>query len=203
MKKDDTKIGVLALQGAFIEHVTVVRKLGIEVREVRLPEELKSLNGLIIPGGESTTILKLMHVFEIFQPLKRMIIGGFPVLGTCAGMICLANKVSNSQESVLDPLGVMDIYVKRNAFGRQVDSFETDLSVPVLGEKPYRAVFIRSPLIQNVGVGVKILAQLPDGTIVAAQQEKLLVTSFHPELTDDLRFHEYFLKLASMNRTEP
>jgi 5'-phosphate synthase pdxT subunit len=196
------KIGVLALQGAFIEHVAVIRRLGAEVREIRLSGELKNLNGLIIPGGESTTILKLMHIFEIFQPLRQMILDGFPVLGTCAGMICLANKVFNSQESILDPLGVMDIRVKRNAFGRQVDSFETELSVPVLGEKPYHAVFIRSPLIQNVGPRVKVLAQLPGGTIVAAQQEKLLVTSFHPELADDLRFHEYFLKLVAMNNNK-
>jgi pyridoxal 5'-phosphate synthase pdxT subunit len=191
------KIGVLALQGAFIEHVAVLLRLGAEAIEVRLPEELPDLDGLIIPGGESTTILKLMHDYNIFQPLKNKIEAGFPVLGTCAGMICLAKRVFNSQESFLEPLEVMDIEVKRNAFGRQVDSFEADLSFAVLGENPYHGVFIRAPFIEKVGPQVKVLAKLPDGVIVAAQQGKLLVSSFHPELTDDLRFHEFFLKLAS------
>jgi pyridoxal 5'-phosphate synthase pdxT subunit len=190
------KIGVLALQGAFIEHIMVLRRTGTEAVEIKLPGELEDLDGLIIPGGESTTILKLMHVNGIFQPLKDKIGAGFPVLGTCAGMICLAKKVFNSQESLLEPLEVMDIEVTRNAFGRQVDSFEADLTVPVLGENLYHAVFIRAPLIGSVGVQVKVLSKLPDGVIVAAQQGRLLVSSFHPELTDDLRFHEYFLKLA-------
>ena len=192
------KIGVLALQGAFIEHIEVLRKVGVEAVEVKLPGQLEDLEGLIIPGGESTTILKLMHGNELFQPLKRKIQAGLPVLGTCAGLICLAKKVSNSQESFLEPLEVMDIEVKRNAFGRQVDSFEADLSVPSLGDKPYHAVFIRAPLIEKVGHKVKVLAKLPDGTIVAARQGKLLVASFHPELTDDLRFHDYFLKIAEL-----
>ncbi len=136
-----------------------------------------------------------MHGYDLFSPLKKMIADGFPVWGTCAGMICLANRVSNSQQSPLEPLAVMDLSVKRNAFGRQVDSFEAELDIPDLGEEPYHAVFIRAPLIESVGPRVKILARLPDGVIVAARQDKLLVTSFHPELTDDLRFHEYFLKL--------
>ena len=191
------KIGVLALQGAFIEHIMVIRRIGAGAVEVRLPAELDGLDGLIIPGGESTTILKLMHGYGIFQLLKNKIAAGFPVLGTCAGMICLAKKVFNSQESFLEPLEVMDIEVKRNAFGRQVDSFEAELTVPVLGEQPYHAVFIRAPLIEKVGDQVKVLSKLPDGVIVAAQQGRLLVSSFHPELTDDLRFHEYFLKLAA------
>lgn len=191
------KIGVLALQGAFIEHILVIKKTGSEAVEVRLPEELQDLDGLVIPGGESTTILKLMHGNGIFQPLKNKIEAGFPVLGTCAGMICLAKKVFNSQESALEPLEVMDIEVKRNAFGRQVDSFEADLPIPMLGENPYPAVFIRAPLIKKTGPEVKVLAKLPDGIIVAAQQGKKLVCSFHPELTNDIRFHEYFLKLAA------
>jgi pyridoxal 5'-phosphate synthase pdxT subunit len=190
------KIGVLALQGAFIEHIMVLRRIGIEAVEIKLPGELEDLDGLIIPGGESTTILKLMHGNGIFQPLKEKIAAGFPVLGTCAGMICLAKKVFNSQESFIEPLAVMDIEVKRNAFGRQVDSFEADLPVPVLGDNLYHAVFIRAPLIDSVGEHVRVLSTLPDGVIVAAQQGRLLVSSFHPELTDDLRFHEYFLKLA-------
>jgi 5'-phosphate synthase pdxT subunit len=191
------KIGVLALQGAFIEHIEILRRMGVEAVEIKLPEELQDLSGLIIPGGESTTILKLTHDNGLFQPLKQKIQAGFPVMGTCAGMICLAKRVVNSQESSLEPLEVMDIEVKRNAFGRQVDSFEADLSVPELGQNPYRAVFIRAPLIEKAGAKVRILAKLPDGVIVAAQQGTLLVTSFHPELTDDLRFHEYFLRLAA------
>jgi 5'-phosphate synthase pdxT subunit len=190
------KIGILALQGAFFEHALVLRKLEVEQMEVRLPQDLNGLDGLIIPGGESTTILKLMHIFKLFDPLKELIRDKFPVWGTCAGMICLANSVSNSQQSVLTPLGVMDIKVKRNAFGRQVDSFESDLEVKALGEKPYHAVFIRAPLIERVGSSVEVLARLKDGTIVAARQDNLLATSFHPELTDDSRFHEYFLKIA-------
>jgi 5'-phosphate synthase pdxT subunit len=201
MKAKSMKIGVLALQGAFIEHVEIIRKLKAEPVEVRLPQDLPELDGLIIPGGESTTILKLMHGYQIFPPLKDMIENGFPVLGTCAGMICLAKKVYNSPESYLGPLEVMDIEVKRNAYGRQVDSFETDLAVPALGPKPYHAVFIRAPLIKKAGRQVKILAELADGTIVAAQQGNILVCSFHPELTDDLRFHEYFLRLAAVKNT--
>lgn len=190
------KIGVLALQGAFIEHIAVIQRMGADAVEVRLAEQLRDLNGLIIPGGESTTMLKLMHGYGIFRPLKEKIESGFPVLGTCAGMICLAKRVFTSQESPLEPLEVMDIEVKRNAFGRQVDSFEANLSVKVLGEIPYHAVFIRAPLIEKVGSQVEVMARLPDGVIVAARQGRLLVTSFHPELTDDLRFHEFFLSLA-------
>ncbi len=190
------KIGILALQGAFIEHTILLEKLGVDVVEVRLPGDLKGLEGLIIPGGESTTILRLMHVFKIYEPLKKMIENGLPVWGTCAGMICLAKNVSNSQQSTLTPLGVMDIKVRRNAFGRQVNSFESDLEVTQLGEKPFHAIFIRAPLIENTGSGVEILARLKDGTIVAARQLNLLVTSFHPELTDDTRFHEFFLKMT-------
>jgi pyridoxal 5'-phosphate synthase pdxT subunit len=194
------KIGVLALQGAFIEHVEVIRRLDTEAREVRLPRDLKDLSGLIIPGGESTTILKLMHFYELFDPLKEKITKGFPVWGTCAGLICLAKQVCNSQQSFLEPLALMDIDVKRNAFGRQIDSFEMELPVKILGEKSFHAVFIRAPLISKIGTGVDVLARLPDGTIVAAQQGNMLATSFHPELTDDLRLHQYFLKMASRER---
>jgi len=190
------KTGILALQGAFIEHERVIQQLGSEIIEVRVKEDLAGLNGLIIPGGESTTILKLMHIYEIFEPLKKLIERGFPVVGTCAGMICLANKVHNSQLSVLDPLEVMDISVKRNAFGRQKESFETDLKMAVLGEHPFHAVFIRAPLIERAGPQVEVLGKLANGTIVAARQGNLLVSSFHPELTEDFRFHEYFLKMA-------
>lgn len=200
MKREDIKIGVLALQGAFSEHKEVIRRIGVKAVEVRLPGDLKDLDGLIIPGGESTTILKLMHVYQVYDLLKEKIGNGLPVWGTCAGMICLAKKVTNSQESSIEPLNVMDIEVKRNAFGRQVDSFETDLAVPALGSKPYHAVFIRAPLISAAEDNVEVLARLPEGIIVAARQGNMLVTSFHPELTDDCRFHAYFFKMARMGR---
>jgi pyridoxal 5'-phosphate synthase pdxT subunit len=198
-RRNGMRIGVLALQGAYIEHVEVIRRLQIEAVEVRLPQDLEGLNGLIIPGGESTTILKLMHLYDLFKPLQEKIQKGFPVLGTCAGMICLARDVFNSQISFLDPLAVMDIRVKRNAFGRQVDSFETDLEMPVLGKNLYHAIFIRAPLIAEVEPQVQVLSRLPDGTIVAAQQGNLLVSSFHPELTEDLRFHRYFTEIIERN----
>jgi len=188
------KIGVLALQGAFIEHVHILRKLGAAALEVRLPTELEGIDGLIIPGGESTSILKIMHDFGIAQPLKIKAQSGLPIWGTCAGMICLARQITNNG---MPTLAVMDISVRRNAFGRQVDSFETELSVPVLGPAPYHAIFIRAPIIKKVGKSVQVLAKLPDGTPVAARQERLLVTSFHPELTRDVRFHEYFLSLIA------
>ncbi len=187
------KIGVLALQGAFIEHIEILKKLNVEAMAVRLPTELKGLNGLIIPGGESTSIMNLMNSFGLVQPLKRLAKKGLPVWGTCAGMICLANRITDSD---LETLGVMDITVRRNAFGRQIDSFETDLEVPALGKRPYHAVFIRAPVITDVGKKVEIIAKLEDGMPVAARQESLLVTSFHPELTEDQRFHRYFIKMV-------
>jgi pyridoxal 5'-phosphate synthase pdxT subunit len=201
MKKQHLKIGVLALQGAFTEHCHILQKLGSEAPEVRLPEQLQGLDGLIMPGGESTTILKLMHGYGLFLPLKEMIDRGFPIWGTCAGMICLASRIKNSQQSSLQPLEAIDITVKRNAFGRQVDSFETDLVIPVLGSQPYHAVFIRAPLIEKAGEQVDILARLPDETIIAARQNNLVVSSFHPELTGDLRFHEYFQNIVASRRS--
>jgi len=186
------RIGVLALQGAFIEHVHILRQLGATVSEVRLPAELDGLDGLIVPGGESTSILKIMHDFGLARPLKTRVQSGLAIWGTCAGMICLARQITNN-----GTLAVMDISVRRNAFGRQVDSFETELDVPVLGLTPYHAVFIRAPIIESVGKSVDVLAKLPDGTPVAARQNRLLVTSFHPELTNDVRFHEYFLSLIA------
>lgn len=186
------KVGVLALQGAFIEHINVMRRLGAEAPAVRLPGELDNLDGLIIPGGESTTILKLMQSFNLLQPLRKMAQEGFPIFGTCAGMICLAKNVSGNG---METLSIMDLVVRRNAFGRQVDSFEAELPIPVLGDKPFHAVFIRAPFIEKVGSQVEVLAQLADGTAVAARQGKLVVSAFHPELTGDLRFHSYFLKI--------
>src|SRR5438552_13959091 len=183
------KIGVLALQGAFREHIEALRKLGVEAVEVRLPEQLEGLDGLIIPGGESTAIGKLAVEYGLQEAIRRYAQAGLPVYGTCAGMILLSRDVGRDQPL----LGVMDVTVERNAFGRQLDSFETDLDIPALGEQPFHAVFIRAPKIESVGEGVKVLAKLPDGSPVAAQQGNMLVTAFHPELTDDLRFHRYFL----------
>lgn len=186
------KIGVLALQGAFREHIEALRKLGVEAVEVRLPEQLEGLSGLIIPGGESTAIGKLAVKYGLQEAIRRYVEEGGPVYGTCAGMILLSNDVGLEQPL----LGLMDIKVERNAFGRQLDSFEADLEVPALGDKPFPAVFIRAPIIEDVGNDVQVLAKLPNGTPVAAREDNMLVTAFHPELTDDLRFHKYFLKMA-------
>jgi 5'-phosphate synthase pdxT subunit len=182
-------IGVLALQGAFIEHERVLARLGVEAREVRQRKHLDGIDGLIIPGGESTTIGKLLDVLEMTEPVRALGREGLPIWGTCAGMILLAKDVGRPQTV----LGLLDIVVRRNAFGSQLDSFETGLDVPALGPVPFRAVFIRAPLIERVGPGVTTLATLEDGTIVAAERDNLLATSFHPELTGDSRFHEYFL----------
>ena len=191
------RIGVLALQGAFIEHIAVLKRLGVEAIPVRLPSELEGLDGLVIPGGESTTIGKLMRGYELTPTVKQLIENGLPVLGTCAGMILLAKQVIG-----LDgySLGTMDIGVRRNAFGRQVDSFEADLPIPALGDSPFHAVFIRAPWIENVGPGVEVLAQLPDGTPVAAREGNIIVAAFHPELVADTRFHAYFTSLVEKNK---
>ena len=197
-------IGVLALQGAFLEHKNMLRKLGATAVEVRLPEDLLGLDGLIIPGGESTTIGKLANKFGLIEPLAAFIAQGQPVWGTCAGLIFLAKDIgqTGSGGHVIPPrLAVMDMRVDRNAFGRQVDSFEADLHLNFEPEAaPFRAVFIRAPRIEAVGDTVEVLAQLADGSIVAARQDHLLVTAFHPELTDDLRFHGYFLKMVEQAR---
>ncbi len=194
------KIGVLALQGAFLEHINMIRKLGATPVEVRLPQHLDSLDGLIIPGGESTTIGKLAGQFNLIEPLHQFIAQGKSVWGTCAGLIFLAKDVGQTVSGghVVPPrLEVMDVSVDRNAFGRQVDSFEADLELPFTNGSPFRAVFIRAPRIEAVGNNVEIVARLDDGTIVAARQDNLLVTAFHPELTNDTRLHQYFLKMVS------
>jgi len=190
------KIGVLALQGDFAEHQVVLKRLGVQAAQVRLAADLGGLDGLIIPGGESTTIGKLAEDFGLMQPLRDFC-ARHAVWGTCAGAILLSKDARRHQPL----LGVMDITVQRNAFGRQVDSFEIDLEIPALkavdpAGKPYHAVFIRAPLIETVHGTAQVLSSLPDGRIVAAQQGKLLATSFHPELTRDNRFHRYFLELA-------
>ena len=191
------KIGVLALQGDFAEHIAMLKRIGAQTAEVRLPEHLKGLDGLIIPGGESTTIGKLATDFKLIEPLREF--GkAHAIWGTCAGAIFLSKDVSRNQPL----LGLMDVKVARNAFGRQVDSFEADLDIPELKQAtgtahPYHAVFIRAPIIESVQGKARVLSSLADGRIVAAQEGHLLATSFHPELTRDPRFHEYFLSLAS------
>jgi 5'-phosphate synthase pdxT subunit len=190
------KIGVLAMQGAFVEHMAVLRRLGVEAVPVRLSGEFKGLSALVIPGGESTTIGKLMREYSLVDELRKLISKGFPVMGTCAGMILLAKQVQGLKQHTLE---AMDIEVRRNAFGRQVDSFETALDIPVLGQPPFPAVFIRAPWIEKVGEGVEVLASLPDGTAVAVRQGNLVATAFHPELTEDLRLHDYFLSIVNGN----
>ncbi len=186
------KIGVLALQGAFREHIEALRELGAEAVEVRLPEQLEGLDGLIIPGGESTAIGKLAVKYGLPEAIRRFAEEGKPVYGTCAGMILVSRDVGGDQPL----LGMMDMEVERNAFGRQLDSFETDLPVPALGDEPFPAIFIRAPKIKSVGSAVDVLATLPDGTPVAAREGNMLVTAFHPELSDDLRLHRYFLGMV-------
>jgi len=191
------QIGILSLQGDFAEHIAVLNGLGVTTREIRLPGELESVDGLIIPGGESTTIIKLLDGYGLSEPLKRRVGAGMPVLGTCAGMIVLARVVTNNS---VTPLNLIDVTVKRNAFGRQLESFEADLIVNGLGEEPYHAVFIRAPMIESVGEAVSVLARLDDGTVVAARRDNVLVAAFHPELTPDPRFHEYFVDMVRVAR---
>ncbi len=188
------KVGVLALQGAFIEHIAMLRRLGAEALPVRLPQQLAGVDALVIPGGESTSISRLMGIYGLTEPLGQLARNGLPIFGTCAGLILMARQVQGQSPGAL---AVMNIEVRRNAFGRQVDSFEADLPVPVLGQPVFHAIFIRAPRIEYTDPDVEVLARLDDGTVVAARQRNLLVTAFHPELTDDPRFHEYFLTLAS------
>jgi 5'-phosphate synthase pdxT subunit len=188
------KVGVLALQGTFIEHIGMLRKLGVEAPQIRLPHELDTLDGLIIPGGESTTMMRLMESFGLIQPIREMARNGLAIWGICAGVVLLAKSISNYE---MGTLGLMDMKVSRNAFGSQIDSFEVDLDIPLISEEPFHAVFIRAPVIQEAEPSVTILSRLPDNTIVAARQNRLLVCAFHPEFTDDLRFHSYFLNMVS------
>jgi 5'-phosphate synthase pdxT subunit len=193
------KIGVLALQGAFEEHLACLDKLKVEASAVRLQSELQGIDGLVIPGGESTTMARLMRDYGLTAPLRKIIRSGLPVMGTCAGMIVLSHKIADVGAPTLD---VMDIVVHRNGFGRQVDSFETDIAIPAIGKPPFHAVFIRAPFIERVGDRVEVLARLPNGTIIAARQGNILALAFHPELTGDLRLHSYFLDIVrgSMKR---
>lgn len=199
------RIGVLAVQGAFAEHIATLQSLGVAAVPVRLPGELKGNEGLIIPGGESTTIGKLIGEYRLAEDLKQLTAQGFPVFGTCAGMILLAKEIYDcNQHPLPDGLAAIDITIRRNAFGRQVDSFETDITISVLGPTPFHAVFIRAPRIEKVGGRVQVLASLPDGTPVAAREGNVLATAFHPELTTDLRLHKYFLSMVDgISRASP
>ncbi|RFA12729.1 pyridoxal 5'-phosphate synthase glutaminase subunit PdxT [Subtercola boreus] len=184
-------VGVLALQGDYREHVGVLESFGAEVITVRRPEELGRVAGLVIPGGESSVMDKLSRMFGLADPLKQAIAAGLPVYGTCAGLIMLADRITDKiagQES----LGGLDITVRRNAFGRQRESFEAEVAVPELGETPVHAVFIRAPVVEEVGEKVSVLGALADGRVIAVEQGNLLGTSFHPEMTDDYRFHRRF-----------
>jgi 5'-phosphate synthase pdxT subunit len=187
------KIGVLALQGAVTEHIEMLSVLDTEAVPVRLPSELNGLDALVIPGGESTTISKLLSDYDLTEPIRKLANQGFPLFGTCAGLVLLAKKVPNLN---MEPIGVMDIEVKRNAFGRQVDSFEADLQIPALGNGNFHGIFIRAPIIEKAKGGVEILCQL-NGSPVAARQGKLLACAFHPELSGDLRLHRYFVNLIT------
>ena len=188
------RIGVLAVQGAFAEHIAILKQLGIEAVPVRLPSDLEGLSGLIIPGGESTAMRKLIDTWDLRQPILEMARKGAPIFGTCAGMILLSNEITDGDSPVF-PL--LDISVKRNAFGRQLESFEADLSVPVLGDKPVHAVFIRAPIVERVGPDVGILAELDDGRVVAVRQGNVLATAFHPELAGETRFHRLVATMAA------
>ena len=186
------RIGVLALQGAVREHVEAIRDVGGEPVLVRLPKDLEQLDALILPGGESTTMRKLIEVYGLREPIVALAHGGAPVYGTCAGMILLAARLGDGEQPVL---GLLDVTVQRNAYGRQLDSFEADLAIPSLGDKPLHGVFIRAPVVSDVGPEVAVLARDPDGRPVAVRQGRVLATAFHPELTADRRLHRLLLEL--------
>jgi len=188
------KIGVLALQGDFAEHVRMLELIGVEPVEVRLPEHLEGISGLCLPGGESTTMRRLIDRWDLRQPMLDFAATGAPLFGTCAGMIVLSREIAGGEEPIL-PL--LDVTVQRNAFGRQLDSFEADLTVPVLGDQPMHAVFIRAPIIERVGPSVDVLARLDDGRIVAVRERNIVATAFHPELAGEPRFHRLVATMAA------
>ena len=188
------KIGVLALQGAFREHLRTLAAIGVEGVPVRLPRDLDDVAGLILPGGESTTMRQLIERWGLRQPILDLASSGAPLFGTCAGMIVLAREIAGDEPPIL-PL--LDVTVERNAFGRQLDSFETDLAVPVLGDQPVHGVFIRAPIIERTGPDVDILARLDDGRIVAVRERNIVATAFHPELAGETRFHRLVAAMAS------
>jgi 5'-phosphate synthase pdxT subunit len=188
-----TAIGILALQGDFSEHAAYLADLGVEAREVRLPAQLNGLSGLILPGGESTTMARLLAAYDLLEPLRSLGQKGLPIWGTCAGAIILARRAPGLDRPNLN---LMDIGIERNAFGRQIDSFETELDIKALGPPAFHSVFIRAPIISDVGPDVEVLAELDDGRIVAARSGSLLATAFHPELSGDNRFHKFFVHIV-------
>jgi len=186
-------IGVLAIQGDFLEHKQVLARLGVDAPEIRLPSHLEGIDGLIIPGGESTTIVQLIDIYGFRQPLTKRVRAGMPLWGTCAGMIVIADRLRDRRP---DPLRLMDIDVSRNAFGRQIDSFEEDIALEGIEGPDFRAVFIRAPAVNLMGDSVKVLARVRDGRPVAVRQDRMLATSFHPELTGDDRVHQLFIRMV-------
>ena len=194
------RIGVLALQGAVREHVAAIRDVGADTVEVRLPRDLVDLDALVLPGGESTTMRKLIDAYGLREPIAAMARGGTPMLGTCAGMILLADRISDFDEPVFS---MLDIEVRRNGYGRQLDSFEADLAVPALGDAPMHGVFIRAPMVTDVGPRAEVLARDPDGRPVAIRQGRVLATAFHPELTDDRRLHRLLAQLVAEGASRP
>ena len=187
------RVGVLAIQGDFLEHRQVLERIGVDAPEIRLPHQLDDVDGLIIPGGESTTIVQLIDIYGFRKTLEAKSKAGMPIWGTCAGMIVIASSLSDHRP---EPLGLMNIRVSRNAFGRQFDSFEQDLTVEELEGPPFHGVFIRAPAVKKVGDGVRVMASLDDGRPVAVRQDSLFATAFHPELTDDTRIHEMFVRIV-------
>ena len=185
-------VGILAIQGDVIEHRHALERIGAETTEIRLPDQLDGVDGLIIPGGESTTIVQLIDIYNLRDVIRNKVKSGLPTWGTCAGMIVLADRLTDRRP---DPLRLMNIDVSRNAFGRQVDSFEQDLEIDGVDGPPFRAVFIRAPVVNSAGPGTRILARLDDGRPVAVRQGGMLATSFHPELTDDSRVHQLFVRM--------
>jgi len=193
-QRSHVKIGVLAVQGAFAEHLSILKQLGVDAVAVRLPSDLEGLSGLIIPGGESTAMRKLIDNWDLRQPILDMARKGAPIFGTCAGMILLSNEITDGDAPVF-PL--LDISVKRNAFGRQLESFESEINVPVLGDRPVHAVFIRAPVVERVGPDVDVLAELEDGRVVAVRRGNVVATASHPELAGETRFHRLVATMAA------
>jgi 5'-phosphate synthase pdxT subunit len=188
------KIGILAVQGAFIEHVRTFGSIGVDTVEVRLPADFDGVSGLVLPGGESTAMRRLIERWDLREPILRLAASGAPLFGTCAGMILLSTDINGGEPPIL-PL--LDITVERNAFGRQLDSFETDLSVPILGAQPVHGVFIRAPVVVRIGPGVDVIARLDDGRIVAVRERNIIATAFHPELAGETRFHRLMATMAA------
>jgi 5'-phosphate synthase pdxT subunit len=194
------RIGVLAVQGAVREHVRAIREIGAEPVEVRLPRDLVDLDALIMPGGESTTMRRLIDAYGLREPIVALARAGAPLLGTCAGMILLADRLTDGEAPYF---GLLDLEVRRNGYGRQLDSFEADLDVPALGDEPLHGIFIRAPLVTDVGPRAEVLARDPDGNPVAVRQGRVLATAFHPELTGDRRLHRLLLEMIAQEQRRP